>query len=136
MPHPAGLPDIFLDRSLGRNGVPEALRAVGLRVVTLDDHYGVPGGEDVDDVTWLELVAQRGWIAFTKDRRIRTREGWAVRQLRVWCFCLYPSTDLKVQEMAACFLANLGDIENACAKPGPFFYHVRTDKILPQRIID
>ena len=33
--HPNGLPDLFLDRSLGRHMVPSALRAAGLRLTTL-----------------------------------------------------------------------------------------------------
>lgn len=35
MPHPDRLPDLFLDRILGRIEVPELLRAAGLRLVTL-----------------------------------------------------------------------------------------------------
>ena len=52
-------------------------------MVTLTEHFGIPKDESVADETWLELVAQRGWIAFTKDKRIRTREGWAVDKHRV-----------------------------------------------------
>lgn len=33
------LPKFFLDRSLGRKAVPEALRAAGWDLVTLADHY-------------------------------------------------------------------------------------------------
>ena len=40
MSHPAGLPDLFLDRSLGRINVPGLLRAAGLRLTTLIEHYG------------------------------------------------------------------------------------------------
>ena len=36
MSHPDGLPDLFLDRSLGRKVVPTLLRAEGLRLVTSD----------------------------------------------------------------------------------------------------
>lgn len=134
MPHPAGLPDIFLDRSLGRKGVPDRLRSAGLRVITLADHYGVPADEDVADETWLELVARRGWIAFMKDRRVRTREGWAVDLYGVRCFCLHPSHGLNVQAMADRFLANSAAIAAACRQPGPFFYHVRDNGIRLQRL--
>jgi hypothetical protein len=47
--HPDGLPDLFLDRSLGRIKVPRWLRAAGLRLVTLSEHYGVPADEDVPE---------------------------------------------------------------------------------------
>jgi hypothetical protein len=48
--HPAGLPDLFLDRSLGRIEVPRRLRLAGLRLVTLAEHYGVPTDETIADV--------------------------------------------------------------------------------------
>ena len=47
MSHPEGLPDLFLDRSLGRIKVPTLLRAQGLRLVTLAERYGVPQDENV-----------------------------------------------------------------------------------------
>ena len=55
MSHPDGLPDLFLDRSLGRIVVPNLLRAAGLRLVTLAEHDGIPEDEDVTDEDWLEL---------------------------------------------------------------------------------
>lgn len=59
--HPKGLPDLFLDRSLGRRPVPALLRDAGLRLHTLADVYGVPADEAVADTEWLELSGQRGW---------------------------------------------------------------------------
>lgn len=53
MLHPDGLPDLFIDRSLGRIEMPRLLREAGLRLVTLAEHYGVPDDEDVTDVAWL-----------------------------------------------------------------------------------
>lgn len=135
MPHPVGLPDIFLDRSLGRLGVSERLSQAGLRVITLADHYGIKESEEVADEDWLKLVAQREWIAFTKEKRIRTREAWAVDRYRVRVFCLFPSDKSKVADMADRFLDNLTDITAACSRPGPFFYHVQRNKILWQRIM-
>lgn len=64
MPHPDGLPELFLDRSLGRLKVPGLLRAAGLNLVTLAEHYGVPDDESVADETWLELAGTRvGWCS-------------------------------------------------------------------------
>ena len=51
--HPDGLPDLFLDRSLGRRQVPALLREAGLRLHTLAEVYGVPAEEDVADTDWL-----------------------------------------------------------------------------------
>ena len=59
MPHPDGLPDLFLDRSLGRIKVPESLRAAGLRLVTLAEHYGIPADEEIADEVWLKLASCR-----------------------------------------------------------------------------
>jgi hypothetical protein len=42
--HPDRLPDLFVDRSLGRIQVPALLRRAALRLVTLAEHYGIPGG--------------------------------------------------------------------------------------------
>lgn len=69
--HPDGLPDLFLDRSLGRIKVPRLLRAAGLPLVTLAEHYGIPDDEDVADTEWLALAGARGWVVFMKDNRIR-----------------------------------------------------------------
>jgi hypothetical protein len=43
--HPDGLPELFLDRSLGRRQVPDLLRAAGLRLRTLAEVYGIPADE-------------------------------------------------------------------------------------------
>ena len=71
MSHPDALPDLFLDRSLGRKKVPTLLRDESLRLVTLAEHYGIPVDEQVADSEWLELCGQRGWLAVMKDDRIR-----------------------------------------------------------------
>ena len=90
MSHPAGLPDLFLDRSLGRLKVPGLLRDAGLRLTMLSEHYGVPGDETVPDEEWLELAGSRGWAVLMKDKRIRYRphEREAIERFRVCCFCL------------------------------------------------
>ena len=59
MPHPDGLPELFLDRSLGRIRVPQLLRDAGLNLVTLVEHYGVPTDESVADEEWLQLAGCR-----------------------------------------------------------------------------
>jgi uncharacterized protein with PIN domain len=56
---------LFLDRSLGKNIVAEALRKAGVH----DDHFK----QDVTDTTWLTIVGKRKWVVLTKDRRIRFR---------------------------------------------------------------
>ena len=79
MSHPDALPDLFVDRSLGRIRVPNLLREAGLRLVTLSEHYGIPADETVRDEEWLELAGKRGWVVFMKDSRIRYNRTEAPR---------------------------------------------------------
>ena len=64
MSHPDGLPDLFLDRSLGRVRVPSLLRAAGLRLVTLSERYGVPADERIPDHWWLGEAGARDEAVF------------------------------------------------------------------------
>lgn len=130
MSHPDGLPDLFLDRSLGRIKVPALLRAAGLRLVTLAEHYGMPTDETVPDQQWLELAGTRGWAVFMKDTRIRYNpaEREAVKTHRVRCFCL-SSQSLTGDAMALRFLDNLTRITAACEQPGPYIYAVHKNRI-------
>jgi hypothetical protein len=88
--HSDGLPDLFLDRSLGRVQVPTLLRAAGLRVRTLAEEYGMPADENVTDVDWLAHAGRNGWPVLMKDDRIRYRpaEKAAVITFKVQGFCL------------------------------------------------
>jgi len=130
VPHPAGLPDLFLDRSLGRIQVPQILRAHGLRLVTLAEHYGTPQDQEIEDENWLADVGQLGWAVLMKDERIRRNapEIAAVRRHAVRCFCL-SRQDLRSQDMADRFLRNLDAMAQACSNPGPFFYAVYDTQI-------
>lgn len=123
--HPSGLPDLFLDRSLGRRQVPALLRAAGLQLHTLSEVYGVPADEDVTDVEWLRLAGSRGWPVLMKDERIRYRaaEREALLAHAVRAFCL-TSGNLRAADMAAQFFAQLDQIAEACTAPGPFLYAV------------
>lgn len=132
MSHPDGLPDLFLDRSLGRIQVPGLLRAAGLRLVTLAEHYGVPADENVADTEWLELAGSHGWAVFLKDARIRSRavEREVVRAFGVRCFCI-TRQDLSAAQMAERYLRHLDAIAAACADEGPFIYAVHDRRIEP-----
>jgi hypothetical protein len=123
--HPAQLPPLFLDRSLGRRQVPELLRAAGLQLQTLSEVYGIPTDEGVSDVEWLELAGLRGWPVLMKDQRIRHRsaERDVLVAHGVRAFCL-TSGNLRATEMAEQFLAVFDQIADACTLPGPFLYAV------------
>lgn len=64
-------PVFFVDRSLGRHVVADALRAAGARVEVHDDHFP----QDAPDEVWLPVVGQREWAVLTKDDRIRYRQA-------------------------------------------------------------
>lgn len=136
MSHPAGLPDLFLDRSMGRLRVPALLRAQGLRLVTLAEHYGVPQDEEIDDITWLTDAGERGWVVVMKDDRIRFRaaERRALVRAQVRVFCL-SNASLGADEMARRILQNLPAIAAGSSRPGPFLYAVHATRI-EQRTLD
>jgi hypothetical protein len=123
--HPEGLPDLFLDRSLGRHLVPAALRALDLRLHTLAEVYGTPADENVADVDWLTLAGIRGWPVLMKDERIRYRnaEREALMTSQVRAFCL-TGGNLRAAQTADRFANAIDDIAAACAEPGPFLYVV------------
>jgi len=81
--HPAALPELFVDRSLGRKKVPAILRGAGLSLRTLAEVYGVPADQNIQDVDWLEHAGTNGWTVLMKDaswRRVfnlgRLYTGW------------------------------------------------------------
>lgn len=91
-------PRFFLDRSLGRNAVPEAFRTDGWNIVTLAEHYGVPADEQVADIDWIEEAAKQGWPILMKDKRIRHRPA---------------EIDAVVEHKARCFVVTRGDLPSA-----------------------
>jgi hypothetical protein len=123
--HPDGLPELFLDRSLGRRQVPDLLRAAGLRLRTLAEVYGIPADETIADVDWLTRAGRERWIVLMKDERIRYRpaERAALVNHSVRAFCL-TSGNLRAAEMAQLYIAVLDKLTVACAAPGPFLYVV------------
>ena len=117
MSHPAGLPDLFIDRSLGRVQVPALLRAAGLRLTTLAERYGIPADQEVRDVTWLRDAGERHEAVFMKDSRVRYNpaEKYAVQAFRVRAFSLARQS-LTAGDMAHLFLSNINAIARACGE--------------------
>jgi len=113
-------PRFFLDRSLGRKAVPEALRADGWDVITLAEHYGIPADEQVADTDWIEEAAKRGWPILMKDKRIRHRQAeiTAVTERKARCFVITRG-DLPSADMAQRFITNKAAILAAAVEPGP-----------------
>jgi hypothetical protein len=109
---------LFVDRSLGRRSVVEALRKAGASCEAHDDHFA----QDTADEDWLLEVGRRGWIVLTKDQRIRRRphELQALRVAKVRAFVL-TSQHLRGDEMAAIFVKHLSRIERLALKEKPPF---------------
>src|SRR3972149_10630105 len=68
------LPDpllFFLDRAMGKRFVAEALSNpdLNIKVEVLDDYFE----PNTNDEEWLKFVGKKGWILFTKDKKIRYR---------------------------------------------------------------
>jgi len=62
-------PVFFVDRNLGRRVVPGAMRAAGLLVEVMDEHFDPATPDEV----WLRAVGDRGWFVVTRDQRLRYR---------------------------------------------------------------
>jgi hypothetical protein len=56
----------FTDRDLGRR-FPALLREAGVSVEQHDDHFG----PDTRDEEWIGEIGQLGWVALSRDARIR-----------------------------------------------------------------
>jgi hypothetical protein len=123
-------PRFFVDRSLGRRAVPEALRAGGWNLITLAEHYGMPADERVADIEWIEEAARRGWPILMKDKRIRHRQAEiaAVVEHKARCFVITRG-DLPSADMVHRFINNETAILVAAAQAGPYIYSVQTDRL-------
>jgi len=63
----ASPPEFFVDRSLGRRLVPDALRAAGVVVHAMADVYGERIGQGLDDEEWIADAGRNGWVVLMKD---------------------------------------------------------------------
>jgi hypothetical protein len=123
-------PEFFLDRSLGRHRVPEALRGAGWSLRTHHEVYG-ERDEHISDVEWLELCGRLDLPVLSKDRRIRYRpaEIDAIRRFGVRAFVL-TSGSLRADEQAGRFDRNRLRIEEACVAAGPALFAVQATRIV------
>jgi PIN like domain len=129
--HPDGLPDLFLDRSLGRKKVPELLRGEGIRLITLAEHYGIPTDETIADTEWLQLCGARNWLAVMKDDRIRYvgAERQALFDFHVMA-AVITNANLPAVEMATRIIRALSDLATICNdRDRPFLYALHQNRI-------
>jgi hypothetical protein len=122
----ASPPEFFIDRSLGRHVVPDALREAGAVVHVMADVYGERIGQGLADEEWLRDAGERGWVVLMKDAKIRYRpaELQVVIDYGLQAFCL-TNANLRGVDMAERFVENLPRITRiAEEKPGPYIYGV------------
>ncbi|PIB75995.1 hypothetical protein CQY22_007925 [Mycolicibacterium brumae] len=114
-----------MDRSLGRLIVPRILRAHGVSLTTLSEHYGEAAGQTVIDTDWIRLTAERGWVGFHKDAAISRNDAErdAVMESAARMFCI-PRADITGEDSAQRFIRNLEAIRLAAQSDGPFIYKV------------
>ena len=126
-------PEFFIDRSLGRHVVPDALRSAGAAVHVMADVYGERIGQDLADAEWLRDAGDKGWVVLMKDDKIRYRpaELEALTTAGVRAFCL-TNANLRGVEMAQRFVDQLLKIQRiAREEPGPYIYGVYADGVRP-----
>lgn len=129
----ASPPEFFIDRSLGRHVVPDALRAAGAIVHVMADVYGERIGQGLADEEWLRDAGEREWVVLMKDAKIRYRpaELQVVIDHGLRAFCL-TNANLRGVEMAERFVENLARIVRiAEQRPGPYIYGVYSDAVRP-----
>jgi predicted nuclease of predicted toxin-antitoxin system len=115
----------FVDRSLGKTHVVNALRAIGEAVEMHDEHF-----EQAEaDAVWLQAVAAKDWVVLTADKKIAYRhlERMAVEQSGAKVFALV-SGNLSGADMAAIFVKAVDAMKSFVLKtPAPFIAKVYKD---------
>jgi len=115
----------FIDRSLGKTHVVNALRNIGELVEIHDDHFN----QATPDTNWLPVVASKGWIILTADKKIAHRrlEMIAVQNSGA-CMFVLVSGNLSGSEMAAIFVQAVPSMKHFIAKTSaPFMAKVHKD---------
>lgn len=115
-------PVFFIDRSLGRRQVAQALLEAGAKVLLHDDLFG----QHTSDVDWLQEAGTQGWIVLTKDSAIRRNphERQMVQDARVRMFAL-TQKGLTGEQMAALFAEALPGMRKRIAKTqAPFVFSI------------
>ena len=122
----------FVDRALGKIHVPDALRNVGEAVEIHDDHFS----QNALDTDWLPIVAVRGWVVLTADKKIGHRhlEMLAVEQSLARVFVLV-SGNITGPDMARIFVDAINPIKRfLLLNEGPFIAKVYKDgRVQPWR---
>ncbi len=116
----------FVNRSLGRKAVPEALRLAGEKVIVHDEHFA----QDAKDEEWLTHAGNQGWVVLSADKRIRYRgsEFSALKEAGVRAFILTAKSQMTGAQMGTAFVAALPHVKaEALSHDGALIAHVWKD---------
>jgi hypothetical protein len=118
-------PEFFIDRSLGRKHLANALTEQGVIVHTMASVYGEDVAQGLVDEQWLTDAGAEGWIVLMKDDAIRRRpaERDVLADAAVRAFCL-TNANLRASEQSDRFVGNLERILRRAQTPGPYIYGV------------
>ena len=114
-----------IDRSLGKTHVVNALIDIGELVEIHDDHFD----QATPDTDWLTVVASKGWIILTADKKIAHRrlEMMAVQNSGA-CMFVLVSGNLSGSEMGEIFAQAVPSMKRFFNKtPAPFIAKVHKD---------
>ena len=115
----------FIDRNLGHS-FSDALRSAGLRVERADDHFPI----DTPDDVWLAEVASKGWLAVTRDARIRYSPLALTALMTSGARLFVIVGRLTAAESAEVFVRHRQKVERmADREKGPFIAKVRRDGV-------
>jgi hypothetical protein len=115
----------FTDRDLGRQ-FPAILRAAGVRLERHDDHFGA----DTRDEEWIEEIGRRGWIAVSRDARIRYSPLALSVLMESGTQLFVLVGKLTTVEAAETFLKYREKIvETVASERGPFIAKIRRDGV-------
>jgi hypothetical protein len=125
----------FIDRALGAELIPSALRRAGWDIVTMRERYGEQGGQHTSDVTWIREASEVGECVLTKDDRVATRPAEAqtiyMCDARVFAFA---RADLTAAAMIDMLLEQAVRIERwATRTPGPYVVSLSAGRPLRRR---
>jgi hypothetical protein len=116
----------FADRSLGSIMVPDALRAAGWVLETMDERYGVDMSPSIKDVQWIEDAANHGDVILCKDLRIASNplEAAVVNRTSARAFGL-ARRDIDGLSMVSYFLSHQPQIVRMASRAeGPYVVSV------------
>jgi hypothetical protein len=130
---PPDQPVFFIDRSLGKIDVPDALRSEGYRCELHDSHFE----QQTEDAIWLRDVATHQWVVLTKDERIRYRplEFQALVEARVRAFIVVCGNVRGIETAEILRRAMPKILKVIASQRGPFVYYVYKNSTLKRAVI-